>query len=358
MFLKTFGCCRKVWNLMLADKEKAYKDTGKSITVTPAKYKGEYPFLKEVDSLALANEQLSLQKAFRAFFEKRAGYPRFKSKKHDRSSYTTNLVNGNITLTEKSIRLPKIGEIRAKIHRNAPDGYALKSVTVSMEPDGGYYASVLYAYDLDAEAAVVTENSSHIGIDYKSDGLFVASDGSCPEMPHYYKASLKKLVREQKKLSRKQKGSANRNKQRQKVASVHHHIANQRKDFLHKLSAEMTNQYELISAEDLDLKQMTAKKPKADSRKKETAANRAALDNGYALFLSMLSYKQERKGHRFIKVDRYYPSSQLCQCGYQNPVTKDLSVRQITCPVCGKTYDRDLNAAINIDKEGLRLATA
>lgn len=343
---------------MLSDKEKAYQDTGKHLMVTPARYKKEFPFLKEVDSLALANEQLALQKAFRAFFDKRSAYPKYKSKKHDRSSYTTNLVNGNIIVSEKSIRFPKIGEVKAVIHRTSPDHYRLKSVTVSMEADGTFYASVLYEYDDDQDEKPLDIHTTHIGIDYKTDGLFVASDGSCPEMPHYYRNSLRKLARAQRRLSRKVAGSANRNRQRAKVAKLHRHVANQRKDFLHKLSAEMTNQYGLISAEDLDLKQMTAAKKKCSPRKRTSTANRAVLDNGYAMFLSMLSYKQIRKRHKFIKIDRYYASSQICQCGYKNPVTKDLSVRTVVCPICGRIYDRDVNAAINIDQEGLRLAIA
>lgn len=347
LFARTFGCCRKVYNLMLADKQTHYKETGKSITVTPAMYKKDYPFLKEVDSLALANEQLHLQTAYKNFFrDKRIGFPKFKSRKNDSHSYTTNHVNGNIEMTARGIKLPKAGVVKARIHRFAPDSYQLKSVTVSEKRDGSFYASVLYEYELMIEPlkAVVT----HIGLDYKSDGLYVDSNGQSCEMPHFYREAQAKLKKAQRRLSRMVKGSANYQKQKLKIARLSRRVASQRKDFLHKRSAEITNQYDLVSVESLNMRGM------AQSLK----LGKATLDNAYGMFLSMIEYKQNRKGHHFIRVDKFYPSSQLCRCGYQNPATKDLSVRMITCPICGHTYDRDHNAAVNIDQEGLRLIAA
>ena len=344
LFAKTFGCCRKVYNLMLADKIAYYKREGAMLMTTPAMYKDEYPYLREVDSLALANEQMHLQAAYNNFFrDKRNGFPKFKSRKRDKASYTTNLVGNNIVVSDRSIRLPKVGVVRAAIHRKAPDGYKLKSVTVSRKRDGSYYASVLYEYD---ETVVpVKEIQSHIGLDYKSNGLYVDSNGESADMPRFYRKAEKRLAREQRRLSKKQKGSRNQEKQRQKVAKISRHVSNQRKDFLHKKSAEITNQYDLVSVEDLNMRGMS----------RSLNLGKSTLDNGYGMFCTMLEYKQRRKGHYFVRVDRFFPSSQLCQCGYQNPVTKDFSVRTVICPVCGRTYDRDYNAAINIDKEGLRM---
>lgn len=348
LLLKTFGCCRKVYNLMLADKISHYKETASNLKVTPAKYKSMFPFLKEVDSLALCNEQLNLEQAYKNFFKnKRCGFPKFKSKKTDRKSYTTNFVNNNIVLTKTDIKLPKIGHIKAKIHRVAPADYILKSVSVSMEPDDKFYVSVLYEYELQETEPVI---KNHIGLDYKSDGLYVDSNGYYVDMPKFYRLSEEKLAKEQRKLSHKIEGSNSYLKQKLKVAKLHKHIANQRKDFLHKLSNEITNRYDLISVEDLNLAAM----------KQQCHFGKAVSDNAYMMFLSMLQYKQQMKHHMFIRVNRFFASSQLCfYCGYKNPITKGLAglkIRTIHCPNCNSIYDRDHNAAMNIDREGYRLA--
>lgn len=341
---KTFGCCRKVWNLMLADKITYYKIHKTMLQTTPATYKTQYPFLREVDSLALANVQLNLQRAYKRFFEdKSVGFPKFKSKHHSKKSYTTNNQKGTIQVLSDAIKLPKLGIVKAKIHRTPPADYKLKSATVSQERDGTYYVSVLYEYKTDIQPVETIQ--THVGLDYKSDGLFVASDGNVANMPHFYRKSEKRLAKEQRKLSRKQKRSSNYEKQRIKIAKLSRHVANQRRDFLQKLSTEITNRYDLISVEDLNMKNMS----------QSLHLGKATMDNGYGMFLNMVAYKQETKGHYFIKVNRLFPSSQLCQCGYKNPITKDLKMRTITCPVCNRTYDRDENAAINIDKEGYRL---
>ena len=346
LFAKTFGCCRKVYNLILADKIDYYKQHRKGKTFTPAMYKDEYSFLREVDSLALSNEQLHVQTAFKNFFEQpKVGFPKFKAKHRTRHSYTTNMVNGNIRLYDNSIRLPKVGVVKAKIHRRAPENYKLKAVTVSQEKDGTYYASVLYEYGTDIPEITEKQTLSHVGLDYKSDGLYVDSNGVCCDMPHFYRDAQKKLAKAQRRLSRMTKGSKNYEKQRRKVAKISRHVANQRKDFLHKKSAEITNLYDIISVENLNMKAIS----------QSLKLGKATYDNGFGMFCKMLAYKQQRKGHFFVKVGKTFPSSQLCQCGYKNPATKDLNVRTITCPVCGRTYDRDINAARNIDKEGLRL---
>ncbi len=349
-FIKTFGCCRKIWNLMLEDKIKYYKADGSLLMTTPASYKKEYPYLKETDSLALANIQLDLEKAYKAFFrDPNIGFPNFKSKRKTRLSYTTNVVGKNITISDRYIKLPKVGYVKVKRHRKAPDDHKLKSVTVSCDPDGKFYASVLYEYE---DTAIPVEDiTTHIGLDYKSDGLYVDSEDNVCNMPHYFRESEHKLAKAQRVLSRR-KGSkkhepksSNYKKQQLKVSRIYKHISNQRKDFLHKKSNEITNRYDIISVEDLNMKGMS----------RSLRLGKSTMDNGYGMFVHMLEYKQQRKGHYLVKIDKWFPSSQLCQCGYKNPATKNLGLCTIICPACGRTYDRDANAAQNIDAEGLRL---
>lgn len=354
LFVKTFGCCRFIWNAMLSDKKAHYEATGKSLSVTPAAYKKDYPFLKEVDSLALANVQLQLQTAYKNFFlDKSVGFPKYKSKKHPKKSYTTNNQNGTVAVLADGIRLPKIGIVPAVVHRCAPEEWNLKSATVSQESDGSFYCSVLYEYTPAVSAIEHFDLSDTLGIDYKTDGLYTDSNGLCADMPHFYRKTQKRLAKEQRRLSRKvgsRKGetkSKNYLKQLQKVNKLHRHVANQRKDYLHKLSAEITNQYGVICVEDLHMRAMS---------NKGFGIGKATLDNGNGMFLSMLAYKQEAKGHYYICVDKYYPSSQLTHCcNIRCPEMKDVKRRHIICPKCGKKHDRDYNAAINIRKEGYRI---
>lgn len=352
-FSKTFGCCRKVWNLMLEKRQSHYKQTNETIYPTPAQFKKEYPYLKEVDSLALSNVQLDLEGAFKAFFAKRSGFPKFKSRRRSRKSYTTNVVNRNIRIEADSIRLPKVGTVKARIHRKAPDEWKLKSVTVRENPDGTYEASLLYEYENDVTP--VRTPASHIGLDYKSDGLYVDSDGRRCEMPRWFRKSEKKLAAAQRKLAKKvggrkgEKPSKNYEKQRKKTAKIARHIANQRKDFLHKESAAITKRYDLISVEDLNMKAMS----------RGLRLGKSVHDNGWRMFVEMLDYKQSRLGHGLQKVDRFFPSSQLCSvCGHKEQAVRNLSIRHWECAVCGANHDRDHNAARNVDQEGLRLWTA
>ena len=346
MLTKTFGCCRKIYNLMLADKIAYYKSTGKSLMTTPAQYKKEYPFLKEVDSLALANEQLYLQTAYRNFFRnKKIGFPKFKSAKRDRKSYTTNNQNGTITIFDKAIKFPKIGKVKAVIHRTPPEDWKVKSATVSLDSDGKYYASVLFKYEQNI-TLVSNPECNAIGFDYKSDGLFTDSNGNTLGSPKYFRKSQHALTRAQRKLRHKQKGSRNYQKACAKIAKKHRHIANQRKDFLHKLSAEIANQYDMVCVESLNMKAMS---------NKGFGNGKATLDNGYGMFLSMLEYKLADRGKILIRVDKWYASSQICSCcGEINPAVKDLSIRKWQCPACGCIHDRDINAANNILSEGIR----
>ena len=356
MFAKTFGCCRKVYNLMLSEKIESYKTTGKFVAVTPAKYKKDFPYLKEVDSLALANVQLNLQSAFRNHFDrnrrKKTGFPKFKSAKHSRKSYTTNNQNGTVAIIDsRYIRLPKIGKVRAVIHRVPGTDWKLRSATVSCSSDDRYYVSVLFEYGNSASAYVADENNA-IGMDYASDGLYVDDKGNIGTNHKFYRESHKKLAKEQRKLSRKKgsrKGedkSHNYLKQQRKVNRIHTHIANQRKDNLHKISAEIANQYDIVCVENLNMRNMS---------NRGFGNGKATLDNGYGMFLDMLEYKLANRGKYLVKVDKWYPSSQICHCcGKRHPEMKDLRIRTMRCE-CGYVMDRDRNAAMNIKKEGLRI---
>ena len=356
MFAKTFGCCRKVYNLMLSDKIDGYKATGKFPMVTPAMYKTEYPYLKEVDSLALANVQMNLQSAFRNCFSKsrkrKNGFPKFKSAKHSRKAYTTNNQNGTIAIIDgKYIKLPKIGKVKAVIHRIPDADWIIKSATVSQESDGTYYISVLFMF-ADAEITYTADRSNAIGLDYASDGLYIDSNGHTGSNHKYYRESHDKLAKAQRRLSRMQGSGKNERKSHNyikqlcRVNRIHRHIANQRLDNLHKISTGIANRYDVVCVETLDMKAMS---------NKGFHNGKATMDNGYGMFLSMLAYKLTDRGKIFVKVDKWYPSSQICHCcGKRHPEMKDLGIRTIKCD-CGFIMNRDRNAALNILTEGQRI---
>lgn len=350
MFAKTFGCCRKVYNLMLADKIACYKETKSFGKQTPAMYKTEYPFLKEVDSLALANVQLHLQGALKNCFDKtrkkQNGFPKFKSSKHSRKSYTTNNQKGTVAIIDdKYIKLPKIGKVKAKIHRMPKSDWKIKSATISQMTDGRYYAAVLFEVPQE-EINYKPDLSNAIGLDYASDGLYVDDKGHIGSNHKYYRESQKKLAKAQHNLSRKIKQSNNYIKQQRKVGKIHRHIANQRLDNLHKLSTEIANQYDAVCVESLNMRSMS---------NKGFGNGKATMDNGYGMFLTMLEYKLADRGKILVKVDKWFPSSQIChRCGAVHKEMKDLTIRTMRCD-CGLTIGRDQNAAINIRNEGLRI---
>ena len=347
---KTFGCCRFIYNKMLNDKIQEYKENGKMKRTTPAMYKREFPWLKEVDSLALANAQLHLENAYKKFFrEPKIGFPKFKSKHAGRQSYTTNMVNENIRLSEKRLKLPKLGELKIRVHRDIPEGYVLKSVTISRESTGKYFASILYSC-ADSENQTICTNAEKakiLGIDYAMDGMAVFSDGTKCAYPKYFKSSEEKLAREQRKLSRCKRGSSNYQKQKRKVALCHEKVRNQRKDYHHKLSLMIAREYNAVSAEDLDMKAMS----------QCLYFGKGVMDNGYGMFRNFLSYKLKEQGKELVKVDRFFPSSKKCSvCGHVKKELK-LSERIYRCE-CGSELDRDVNAAINIREEGRRILMA
>ena len=359
-FAKTFGCVRKVYNLMLNDRKKAYEevknDPSKKMTFpTPAKYKKEFPFLKEVDSLALANAQLHLDKAYKNFFrDKSVGFPRFKSKKNPVQSYTTNNQNGTVALIDsKFIKIPKLKSlVRIKLHRQ-PKGM-IKSATISRHASGKYYISLLCKEEINE----LPKTNSAIGIDLGITDFAILSDGQKIDNNRFTSKMEKKLKREQRKLSKrallaKNKGiplseAKNYQKQKRKVARLHEKVMNQRTDFLNKLSTEIIKNHDIICIEDLNVKGMLRNHKLA----------RSISDVSWSSFVAKLQYKADWYGREIIKVDTWFPSSQICsECGHKDG-KKSLDIREWTCPICHTHHDRDINASINILIEGLRIQTS
>lgn len=338
-----------VYNYYLDKKIEAYNTDGVFLSGYDCirdlvNLKSERTFLRDVDSVALQQSIRHLDVAFKNFFSNpKFGFPKFKSKKSNRNSYTTNFNNGNIRIQDGYIKLPKVGFVKIKQHRPIPENYSLKSVTVSQTPSGKYLVSILFEYENQVQDIIP---QTFLGLDYSMYELYVDSNGNKPKYPRYYRKAEKKLKREQRKLSRMKKGSNNRNKQRIKLAKLHEKVSNQRKDFLHKQSRKLTDNYDCICIENLNMQEMS----------QELNLGKSVIDNGWGMFTIFLNYKLADLGKHLVKIDKFFPSSQLCNnCGYKNPEIKDLSVREWTCPSCGTFHNRDTNAAINIRNEGIRI---
>lgn len=346
---KTFGCCRFVYNQTLEYRKVKYGNTKESMSKLDCNnyvnqiLKKEYLWLKEVDKFALTNSVYNMDFAYQKFFKEHTGYPKFKSKRDNHKSYTTNFTNGNIAVESNKVKLPKLKWVKAKIHREFTG--KIKSATISQVPSEKYFVSIL----VETEYIVLPLTDGQVGIDLGVKDLLITSDGEKKDNIRTTRKYEDKLTKEQRKLAHKKNGCSNWNKQRIKVARLHEKIFNTRKDYLHKISYQLIKENQLIVSEDLAVSNMV----------KNHNLAKVISDCGWYELTRQINYKSEWNNRTYIKIGRFTKSSQPCNvCGYINTETKDLSVREWTCPQCRSVHDRDVNAAINILNEGIRLLNA
>lgn len=348
LFEKTFGCCRYIWNRILADAEEFYAATDKHFLPTPAKYKKEAPFLQEVDSQALCSVHQSLRRAFQNFFQHpdQYGYPSYKRKKAQKNSYTTfcqYLKSGpTLYLVKDGVRLPKIGVVRARLYRKPLHWWVLKSAVVSKTPSGRYFCSLQYEYDEKAPQPAVPTPETTLGLNYSIPHFYVDSNGQTADPPHWLRQSEKKLALMQRRLSRMKPDSKNYQEQRRKIQLLHEHIANQRKDFIHKESRRIANAWNAVCVRESDLR---------EASREIKLGN--VMDAGFGRFRLCLQYKLARQGKPYITVGADFPSAKRCHvCGHVNDALTKQD-RVWVCPACGTVLRRAENSAINIRAQGL-----
>ena len=350
LLAKSFGCARWWWNFALNKSIETYKETGKGLSqsalnalLPQLKKEEETLWLGECYSQVLQAVTLNLTTAYRNFFEGRARFPRFKSK-HGKQSIQ---FPQGVKVKGDTIQLPKIGSLKAKIHR--PVEGKIKTVTVSLAPSGKYLASILT--EVEGELPQTSTDGRVVGIDLGLTHFAIVSDGSKVskyDNPRHLAKHEKNLKRKQQKLSRKQKESNSRNKYRKKVAKVHERVFYSRQDFLHKLSRKLVNENQVVVVENLHVKGMV----------RNHNLVKAISDAGWGMFTNFLAYKLEKKGGKLVEIDRWFPSSKLCSNCYYQIDKLPLDVREWTCPHCGTHHDRDGNAATNIRAEGIRILHA
>ena len=351
----TINCCRFIRNQMVERNSKIYKRRGEHLGYNAMQnllpvMKQYLPWLKEADSQALKYACRQVDNAYQRFFKKLGGYPRYSSRREAVQSYTTTNA-GSIHLQEGRVRLPCLGWVQVMDNRELPGNGSICHATLTRD-HGAYFVSITYK-TMDTVTPHPIDKGGVLGLDYKSDGLYVDSNGNRCGMPRWYRLSEPAIAKEQRRLSRKagarkgEKPSGNFRRQQERLFKKTRHAANQRRDFLHKTSTAIAKRYDAVCVESLNMKAMS---------NKGFGNGKATMDNGYGMFLDMLEYKLAGRGKQLVRVDKWYPSSQLCSCcGHQEPALKDLSIRHWACPCCGAEHDRDVNAARNIKAEGLRI---
>jgi len=332
---------------MLSDHEKFYEETGKHFIPTPAKYKDGAPFLKEVDNQALTQEHNRLAQAFRVFFKnpETFGCPRYKRKKDGRDSFTAcnHKVYPTIYTTRDGVRMTKAGVVRAVFPRRPRSGWVLKRITVERTRTGKYYCCILYEHLVKEPEPVIPTSDTTVGLKYSMSHFYVADDGTKADPPRWLKDSQEKLAKLQRRLCRMEPGSKNYQEMVQKYRLLHEHIANQRRDYIHKESRRIANAWDAVCVRGDDMADIS-----------QNTLRGKLMEKGFGTFRECLRYKLERQGKQLLTVDRYYPSSRICHhCGHTIPESVNYKRRTWVCPSCGARLSREVNAARNIKNQGL-----